>query len=152
MVSSFRLYDFLGNLGGQALLMIGLWLPRMLYNYPPKGWWIMLWIYTETRSVEVYSRDLQNNDDNGNGNVKKIIGLISKTTILHVHQPFCTFLLQSTTTTWNDQILRLLGNGNGKSINSTFPVQTWARSPLLSSSQNPLLLSNRVNWDNREKV
>ena len=31
-------------------------------------------------------------------------------------------------------------------------VQTWARSPLFSSSQNPLLLSNRANWDNGEKV
>ena len=37
MVSSFRRNDFWSNLGGQALLMIGLWLPRILYNYPPKG-------------------------------------------------------------------------------------------------------------------
>ena len=58
---------------------------------------------------------------------------------------FCTFLcLQCTTTTWNDQILSLLGNGNGKAINSTISVRTWARSSLFSSSQNPLLLSNRA--------
>ena len=58
----------------------------------------------------------------------------------------------STTTTWNYQILSLLESGNGKAINSTISVQTWARSPLFSSSQNPLLLSNRANWDNGEKV
>ena len=65
---------------------------------------------------------------------------------------FFTFLcLHCTTTTWNDQILGLLGNGNGKEINSTISVRTWARSPVFSTSQNPLLLSNRTNWDNREK-
>ena len=66
---------------------------------------------------------------------------------------FCTFLcLHCTTTTWNDQILSLLGNGNGKAIKPTISVRTWARSPLFSYSQNPPLLSSRVNWDNREKV
>ena len=65
---------------------------------------------------------------------------------------FCTFpCLHCTTMTWNDQILSLLGNGNGKAINSTISVRTWARSPFFSSSQNPLLLGNRTNWDNREK-
>ena len=66
---------------------------------------------------------------------------------------FCTFLCSHCiTTTWNDQILTLLRNGNGKAINSTISVWTRARSPLFSSSQNPLPLNNRVNWDNREKV
>ena len=66
---------------------------------------------------------------------------------------FCTFLyLHCTTTTWNDQNLSLLGTGNGKAINSTLSVRTGARSSLFSSSQNPLPLSNRTNWDNREKV
>ena len=64
---------------------------------------------------------------------------------------FCTFLCSHCiTTTWNDQILSLLRNGNGKAINSTLSVWTRARSPLFSSSQNPLLLNNRANWDNRE--
>ena len=53
---------------------------------------------------------------------------------------------------WNDQNLSLLGTGNGKAINSTISVRTGARSSLFSSSQNPLPLSNRTNWDNREKV
>ena len=66
---------------------------------------------------------------------------------------FCTFLcLHCTTTTWNDQNLSLLGTGNGKAINSTLSVRTGARSSLFSSNQNPLPLSNRTNWDNREKV
>ena len=59
---------------------------------------------------------------------------------------FCTFLcLHCTTTTWNNQILSLLGNGNGKAINSNISVRTGARPPLFSSSQNPLLLSKRTN-------
>ena len=35
---------------------------------------------------------LRSNDADGNENVKKTIGLISKTTTLHVHHAFCTFL------------------------------------------------------------
>ena len=31
-------------------------------------------------------------DGDGNGNVKKVIGLVSKTTTLHVLHAFCTFL------------------------------------------------------------
>ena len=38
------------------------------------------------------NRDLRSNDADGNENVKKTIGLISKTTTLHVHHAFCTFL------------------------------------------------------------
>ena len=90
---------------------------------------------------------VRNHDDDDNGNVKRTIGLMSKTTINSAcaSRFFCTFLcLQCTTTTWNDQILSLLGNGNGKAINSTISVRTWARSSLFSSSQNPLLLSNRA--------
>ena len=66
---------------------------------------------------------------------------------------FCTFLcLHCTATKWNDQILILLGTGNSKAINSTISVRNGARSPLFSSSQNSLLLSNRANSDNRENV
>ena len=54
-------------------------------------------------------------------------------------------------TTWNDQILSLLGNGNGKTINSTISVRTQARSLLFSSKLNSLLLSNWAPWNNREK-
>ena len=35
---------------------------------------------------------LRSNDADGNENVKKTIGLINKTTTLHVHHAFCTFL------------------------------------------------------------
>ena len=78
---------------------------------------------------------------------------MSSTTTLHVHHAFCTFLcLHCTATTWNAKSLSLLGNGNGKAINSTISARTWARSPLFGFSQNPLLLSNKANWDNREKV
>ena len=72
---------------------------------------------------------------------------------LNVHHAFLYTSLPSLhTVTWNDQILSLLGNGNGEAINSTISVRTWACSPLFNFSQNLLLLSNRANWDNREKV
>ena len=35
---------------------------------------------------------LRNYDGDGNGNVKKVIGLVSKTTTLYVLHAFCTFL------------------------------------------------------------
>ena len=103
--------------------------------------------------VAVAAWTLRNHDDDGNGNVKKQYVLLAKQQLCTCITLFCTFLcLHYETTTWNDQILSLLGDGNGKAINSTISVRTWARSPLFSSSQNPLLLSNRANWDNREKV
>ena len=53
---------------------------------------------------------------------------------------------------WNDQISwSLLGNGNGKAINSTISVWTRVRSLLFSSNPNSLPLSNRAPRDNREK-
>ena len=65
---------------------------------------------------------------------------------------FCKFLARPcTTTTWNDQIWSLLGNGNGKAINSTISVRIRARSLLFSSKLNSLLLSNWAPWNNREK-
>ena len=94
---------------------------------------------------------LRNYDGDGKENVKKALGLMSKTTTLHVHHAFFLRFL-CTTTTWNDQILSLLENGNGKAINSTISVLIRMRFPLFSSNQNSLLLSNRANWDNREKV
>ena len=79
----------------------------------------------------------------------KTIDLISKTTTRHLHHAFLYIYLPSLHN--YDQILSLLGNRNGKALNSTISVRTWARSALSSSSQNPLLFSNRANWDNREK-
>ena len=44
---------------------------------------------------------LRSDDGDCNGNATITIGLISKTTILHVHHAFCTFLCRHcTTTTW----------------------------------------------------
>ena len=103
--------------------------------------------------VIVVLGNLRNHNGDGEANVKKAIGLMSKTTTLHVYHAICTFLCcPCTTTTWNDQILSLLENGNGKAINSTISVLTRARFPLFSSNQNSLLLSNKANWDNREKI
>ena len=42
---------------------------------------------------------LRSNDADGSENVIKIIGLISKTTTLHVHHTFCTFFSRFCTTT-----------------------------------------------------
>ena len=95
---------------------------------------------------------LRNYDGDGNGNVKKVIGLVSKTTTLHVHHAFCTFLCRPCITrTWNDRILSLLGNGNGKAINSTISFRTRPPSLLFSFTSNSLLLSNWAPWNNREK-
>ena len=40
-----------------------------------------------------------NDDGDGNQDVKKAIGLLRKTTTLHVHRAFCTFLYRPCTTT-----------------------------------------------------
>ena len=95
---------------------------------------------------------LRNYDGDGNGNVKKVIGLVSKTTTLHVLHAFCTFLCRPyITRTWNDRILSLLGNGNGKAINSTISFRTRPQSLLFSFTPNSLLLSNWATWNNRQK-
>ena len=80
---------------------------------------------------------------------------MSKTTSCPCIKLFCTFLCSPyTTTTWNDQILSLLGNGkrNCKAINSSISVRTWVRSLLFSSKLNSLLLSNWAPRNNREKL
>ena len=86
---------------------------------------------------------------------KSRMGLMGKTTTLHVHHwPFFVhfFAVPAQLTTWNDQILSLIENGNRKALNSTISVWARAWSPLFSSNQNSLLLRNRANWDNRENV
>ena len=100
-------------------------------------------------------RTLRNYHGDCKENVQKAIGLWAKQQLCTCITLFCTFLCcLYTTTTWNDHILSLFENENGKSINSTISVWIRARSPLfmLSSNQNSLLLSNRANWNNREKV
>ena len=78
---------------------------------------------------------------------------MSKTTTVHVHHAFCIFLCRPCpTTTWNDQILSWLENGNGKAINFAFSlwIRTW--SPLFSSNLTSLLSSDWVTWYKGEKV
>ena len=61
------------------------------------------------------NRDLTNYDGDGNENVKKTIGLISKTTTLHVHHAFLYIslsFLHKYDVKW--PILLSLENGNGK--------------------------------------
>ena len=47
-----------------------------------------------------FVRTLRNYDGDGNGNIKKVIGLMSKTTTLHVHHAFFVhfFAVRITTT------------------------------------------------------
>ena len=95
---------------------------------------------------------LRNYDGDCKENVKKAIGLISKTATLRVHYAFLYISLLSLHNVnydvkLNDQILSLLENGNGEAINSTISAWTRARSLLFSSNQNSLL-SNRANCDN----
>ena len=56
---------------------------------------------------------------------------MGKTTTLHVHhwRFFVNFFaVPAQLTTWNDQILSLIENGNGEALNSTISVWTQARS------------------------
>ena len=78
---------------------------------------------------------------------QKTIGLL-----VHVHHAFLYISLSSLhkyDVKWPLEILSSLGNGNGKAIDSTISVRTWARFPLFSSSQNPLFVSNRAMWIGR---
>ena len=95
---------------------------------------------------------LRDYDCDGNGNVKKAIGLMSKTTTLHVHHAFLYISLQS------------LHNYDVKWSNFTF---TWererqgdkfyhlclnsARALLFSSNPKSLLSSNCAPWNNHRK-
>ena len=65
------------------------------------------------------------------------VALMSKATTLHVHNAFLYISLPSlacTTTTWNDQSLSWVENGNGKAINFTISLWTQKRFPLFSSN------------------
>ena len=73
--------------------------------------------------------------------LQKTIGLVSKTTTLHVHHDYDV--------KWQ-HFKFFFEDGNGKAINSTICVWTWARPPLFSSDINSLLLSNYATWDNRD--
>ena len=84
---------------------------------------------------------------------QKPIGLMSKTTTLHVHHAFLYISLPSLhdyDVKWPKFKFTFERERQGDKFYHLCP--NWARSPLFSSSQNPLFLSNRANWDNHEKV
>ena len=102
--------------------------------------------------VPVTLGTLQNHDGDGNRNVKKPIGLMSKTTTLHVHH---AFLYSSLLSLHNYDVkwpnFNFTWERERKAINSTISVWTRVRSLLFSSIPNSLLLSSWVHEDNREK-
>ena len=66
---------------------------------------------------------LRSKDADDNENVKKTIGLISKTTTSHVQHTFCSFLSRfCTTTTWKCLILRFMEDVNKQRRNSIFLI------------------------------
>ena len=84
---------------------------------------------------------------------QKAIGLVGKTTTLHVQQALLYISLPS----MHDYDVhrpnfKVFKDKNSKAINST--VSVWSRvwPPLFSSNINSLLLSNQATWDNREMV
>ena len=85
-----------------------------------------------------YLGTLWNYDENGNGNVKKSIGSMRKTTTLHVHHPI-----------WH------ISSPSLYNYDVKWKARRWiipSLSPLLSSNLNFIVLSNWATWDNREMV
>ena len=83
---------------------------------------------------------------------QKTIGLMSKTTTLHVHHAFLYISLLSLhnyDVKWPN--FNFTWERERKAINSTISVWTRVRSLLFSSIPNSLLLSSWVHKDNREK-
>ena len=79
---------------------------------------------------------------------------MSKTRSLHVHHAFLYISLPSL---HNDDVkwpnFKLLENGNGKPINSTISVWTWARCPFISSNLNSLLFESLgdLGWSQKKE-
>ena len=156
---TYRKWSFTRGSNCEALTgkILVFWIGGCLWEVVAYGRWsLMRGSCTWGFDCNKYIRDLTKPRRWRQQEPQKTIGLMSKTKTVHVHRAFLYIALPSLhnnfTTTWNDQTLSLLGNGNGKTINSTISVRTLVHSPLFSSSWNPLLISNRANWDNREKV
>ena len=88
------------------------------------------------------------------GERQKAISLMSKTTTLHVHHAFLYISLPSLhnyDVKWPNFKFTWERERQGDKY-STISVWTRTLSPLFNFNQNSLLLSNRANWDSREKV
>ena len=84
---------------------------------------------------------------------QKTIRLMSKTTILHAHRAFLYISLSSLHTCdvkWPNFKFTWERERQGDELYHLCP--NLSAFPLFSSTQNSLLLSNRANWDNREKI
>ena len=115
----------------QGFLLLGLllrteqtsWPIETLWNYDSDGWWATV-------------------------TSKKAIGLMSKTTTLHVHHAFLSISLLSLHNCymkWPNFKFTL--ERERKAINSTISVWTQAWAQVFTSTLNSLLLSNRMTWD-----
>ena len=128
-----------------------------------KGMWFMMiakWTssggrggWGEKREFSFWPfRDLTNYDGDGKENVKQAIGLISKTTTLHVHHAFLYISLLSLhnyDVKWPNFLQVCLRTGTARKL--TISAWTRARSLLFNSNKNSFI-SDRANWDKREKV
>ena len=94
-----------------------------------------------------------NDDGDGNENVKTAIGLLSKTTSLHLDRASCTFLCHyCTTTTWKWQISRFMEDVNKRRRNliSLFKPE-WGPQEI-NSRELILHQTFSANWNKRDKV
>ena len=91
--------------------------------------------------------------DNGDGNenVKKVIGLISKTTTLHVHQSSCFAHFFAVTARLRRVVVLLYGGGKQKTTNFLFSLLAWARSKRNQFQENHLHLRSFASRNNRKQ-
>ena len=109
------------------------------------------WNCLVSRFIEEVIGTLSKDDGDSNKNGKKGIGLISKTTTLHVHHAFCTFHCRHCTTMkWKRLISRFVKDGNTRQrLSFSFPV-LW-HSPLEFNARKICQhLTNCTRWNKRD--
>ena len=110
------------------------------------------WCFKLSLSCSSDIRDLTKTRRRWQQERQKTIGLMSKTTTLHVHHAFLYISLLSLhnyDVKWPN--INFTWERERKAIDSTISVWTRVRSLLFSSIPNSLLLSSWVHEDNREK-
>ena len=121
------------------------WVDRCIQGF------LLLRLLLRTGQTSWPIETLRNYDSDGwraTGTSKKAIGLMSKTTTLHVHHAFLSMSLLSLHNChmkWPNFKFTL--EQERKVINSTISVWTQAWAQVFTSTLNSLLLSNRMNWD-----